>query len=509
MSPVDVLQQPAHLWVPPRLGSFGGEIVDWCRQMGVPIDPEQARDIDAHASYGPQGRWVALENAEIEGRQNGKTSNVVLPMTLADLWLLPTRNNDPDKVIWTAHLMKTTLDTFKTIKKLIEANPEMSRRVKNVRESKTDQGVDFHNGWTLDLMARTGGGGRGLTKCKRLVFDEALYLRVDAMGALLPTMRTHPNPQISYASSAGKPESDFLRALMKRGRKGGDPTLSYVEYKADGGWKRPGCALGINCSHIHPAYGGPAGCTLDDEQQWRKANHAIDRGRMGVPFLRAENRALRQTPEGVLESGREMLGWEEEADDAGERPFDVDKWSALAGPTDQGDARPVFFLDNSPNSRSGAIGVAWFGPGRRPAVELAAYRGGTGWVVARAAELAKAYPNAKFAAAKDGAAGALDPALKAKQITVDWWTRQEMARACVHVGTLVKDAGFVHDGDPLVDAAVEAAVKQDIGEGELWVMSRKGPETGADLAPLYAVVGALWLLEKTQGSNYDLFDSFG
>lgn len=505
MMPPGVVQEPAHLWIPPRVGSWGDEIVDWCRAMGVPIDPEQARDIDAHASYGPGGRWVALENAEIEGRQNGKTSNVVLPMTLADLWLFPTTSGDPDKVIWTAHLMKTTLDTFKTIKRLIESNPEMSSRVKAVRESKTDQGVDFMNGWTLDLMARTGGGGRGLTKCKRLVFDEALYLRVDAMGALLPTMRTHPNPQISYASSAGKPESDFLRALMKRGRKGGDPTLSYAEYKADGGWKRPGCLLGVNCSHIHPDYGGPAGCVLDDEQQWRKANHAIERGRMGVAFLRAENRALRQTPEGVLESGREMLGWEEEGDDDADRPFNPGEWALLVADKPTGD-RPVFFLDNSPLGRSGSIAAASMVAGR-PHVDLIGYRGGTDWFVARARELAVAYPNAVFAAARDGAVGALAPQLTAAGVDVDWWSRQEVARACVHVGNQVSKGGFTHDGDENTTAAVEAAVKKDIGDGELWVLSRKGPATGADLSPLYAEVGALWLLEKQQGVEYDVAES--
>jgi hypothetical protein len=500
-----VVQVPAYLWVPPRLGSWGDEIVDWCRAMGHQIDPEQARDIDAHASYGPGGRWVALENAEIEGRQNGKTSGVVLPMTLADLWLFPTTSGDPDKVIWTAHLMKTTLDTFKTIKRLIEANPEMSRRVKAIRESKTDQGVDFMNGWTLDLMARTGGGGRGLTKCKRLVFDEALYLRVDAMGALLPTMRTHPNPQISYASSAGKPESDFLRALMKRGRAGGDPTLSYAEYKADGGWKRPGCAAGRNCSHIHPDYGGPAGCRLDDEQQWRKANHAIERGRMGVAFLRAENRALRQTPAGVLESGREMLGWEEEGDDDADRPFDKDLFAELAADQPAGE-RPVAFLDNSPNSRSGSIAVASV-VGGRPHVDLVAYRGGVDWFVDRVKVLAKDQPDVVFAGARDGAASALEPKLTAAGIAVDWWTRQEMARACSHVAAQIEKGLITHDGDPLVQAAVEAAVKKDIGDGELWVMTRRGPETAADLSPLYAVVGALWLLEKRQGIEYDVTES--
>lgn len=500
----DEVQEPAHLWVPPRLGSWGDEIVDWNRAMGVPIDPEQARDIDAHASYGPGGKWVALEAVEIEGRQNGKTSNVVLPMTLADLWLFPGRHADPDRVIWTAHLMKTALDTFKSIKRLIEANPEMSSRVKAIRESKTDQGIDFMNGWTLDLMARTGGGGRGLTKCKALIFDEALFLLVSAMGALMPTMRTHPNPQVRYASSAGKPESDHLRSLMKRGRAGGDPTMSYAEYRADGGWDTPGCAAGRRCTHLI----GVEGCTLDDERQWMKGNHAIRRGRMGLPFLRAEQRALRQTPEGVLEAGRELLGWEESGDDPASHPISVDAWNVRAVDDVETSGVPAFFISVAPFGGSAAIGVAAVGPGGGPHVALAGYRGGVDWVLGRCEELKEAHHGAKFAASTTGGFRVLEHEFRAANLDVDLWTEQEMAAACGHTGRLVDEGAFTHDGDRLVSDAVGVAVKKDVGTA-LWVLTRKGAAGGVDLEPIYAEIGALWLLEKQTRSSYDLLDSFG
>lgn len=505
LGPDDPPQVPAFLSVPDRLGSWGDEIVDWCRSIGMPIDPEQARDIDAHASFGPGGKWAALEAVEIEGRQNGKTSNVVLPMTLADLWLFPGRHADPDRVIWTAHLMKTTLDTFKQIKRLIDANASMSARVKMVRESKTDQGIDFMNGWTLDLMARTGGGGRGLTKCKALVFDEALFLRVDAMGALMPTMRTHPNPQVRYASSAGKPESDHLRSLMKRGRAGGDPSLSYAEYRADGGWDTPGCALGRRCTHLIDV----DGCTLDDEQQWMKANHAIRRGRMGLPFLRAEQRALRQTAEGVLEAGRELLGWEESGDDPASHPISKAAWDARAASGEVvTSGAPAFFISVAPFSGSAAIGVAAVGPDGRPHVELAGYRGGVDWVLGRCKELKANHEGAKFAAATTGGFRVLEHEFRAANVDVELWTEQEMGAACVHTGRLVDEEAFTHDGDRLMSDAVEVAVKKDIGTA-LWVLTRKGSAGGVDLEPIYAAVGALWLLEKQTRATYDLLDSFG
>lgn len=514
LGPEDPVQEPAHLWIPERRGSWGDEIADWSRSIGLPVDPEQARDIDAHASYGAGGRWVALEAVEIEGRQNGKTSGVVLPMALADCFLFAPEDSSeelpPDKVIWTAHLMKTALGTFNQIKRLIESNASLSRRVKAIRESEAGpgRGIDFMNGWSFDLMARTAGGGRGLTKCKRLVFDEALFLKVQPMGALIPTLRTHPNPQISYASSAGTPESDHLRALQKRGRKGGDPTLSYVEWRADGGWDNPGCAMGRRCTHIHREHGGPAGCTLDDEDQWVKANHSIRRGRIGLVFLRSEGRTLRSTPEGVIESGRENLGWEESGDDPASHPISAADWNERADDTIETTGVPSFFISVAPFSGSAAIGVAAVGPGGRPHAALAGYRGGVDWVLDRCKELKEAHPGAKFAAATTGGFRVLEHEFRAANVDVELWTEQEMGAACVHTGRLVDEESFTHDGDRLVSDAVTVAIKKDIGTA-LWVLTRKGAAGGVDLEPIYGEIGALWLLEKQTRATYDLFQSFG
>jgi hypothetical protein len=108
---------PAHLWIPPgRRGSYGDEVVDWSASIGHPVDAEQALAIDAGASYGPGGNYLALEFAVKEGRQNGKTDRVVLPMTLADFFLFRV-----PVITWTSHLMDTSLATFKVVKALVEA----------------------------------------------------------------------------------------------------------------------------------------------------------------------------------------------------------------------------------------------------------------------------------------------------------------------------------------------------------------------------------------------------
>lgn len=515
-----LVQLPSTLWVPPRVGSYGDEVLDWSAQHGFTLDPEQKRDVDALVSYGPGGKWLTLESCVIEGRQNGKTTNELLPVAMADAWGL--FGGPPDRVVWTAHLMATTLDVFKTVTRLIDTYETLSSRVKAIRQSKSERAVELMDGSEFLFAARTAGGGRGIGG-KRIVFDEAFALMAGPLGALVPILSARPDPQINYGSSAGKGESVALRKLQRRGRARNDPALILIEYRARGSWSKPGCDLGTNCTHTY----GTAGCQLDDEDSWRSANHAIARERITLAFVRNERRTLPP-----LEFGRERLGWEEEGDDA-DRPISPEDWAATAVPADQPvpDGVPVFFLDVAPNGRSASIGLAidqrpatGVDDGERrqlvPHAELAAHRIGVDWFVDRAKELKTRYPRALFAGSATGGIGALLPALAAAGLavhvagtdkgrprphragTIRLYSDAEMARACVHTAQLVAgpDHGMTHTDDPLLTTAVEGTTSRDLGDG-LWLLTRRGEQT-VDLSPLYAEVGALWLLETSRSSRY-------
>lgn len=490
-APPAPLQQPATLWVPERVGSYGPEIIDWAEGIGISMDLEQRRDIDVLASYGPGGQWLTPEAGIIEGRQNGKTKSVLLPIALADLFLF---SFEPDRIFWTSHLMKTSRDTFTRVQELIAANASLSRRVKEIVEAKSEEAIHLMDGSSLEFVARTGGGGRGLGG-KRIVFDEALFLQLLAMGSLLPTLRARSNPQINYGSSAGKPESDHLRSLQARGRRGGDPGLILVEYRAEGGWDKPGCLGGTKCTHIF----GVEGCSLDDEARWRQGNHAIGRGRMRIQALRDERSILCRTLEGVLEFGREALGWEELGDDDAEKPISPEGWAATAVPADapKPTGRPAFFLDISPDLASASIGVAADRDGGVPHAELPGHQLGIDWLIARVKQLHADHPDAKWGAMATGSPSTMVTKLKALGIELELLTEQEMARACVHMQTLTTEPyGVTHAEDPDLTAAVAGAAKKNVGEG-LWVLTRKN--VSVDLSPLYAQVGACWLLEKHRG----------
>jgi len=480
---------PAHLWIPPRLGSYGAEAVDLARLAGRELDPEQELAVDAVLSYGPGGRWVSLESATVEGRQNGKTEGVLEPVVLFDLFLLPA-----DRIVWTAHLFRTSRASFMDFRTMIDSTPELSRRVKKIIEERGAEAIELHSGALLEFLARSRGGGRGLGG-KRLVMDEAGFLSAESMGALIPTLSARGDPHIDYGASAGLAASDHLRRLVARGRAGGDPSLTYVEWCSPGGWDDPPCLTGLRCSHEV----GSDGCSLDDESLWPRANHSLGKVRangtgLTYEYVRNERRAL---PPG--EFGRERMGWHDLPDEV-TKPISAAAWESCAAMLAEMPARPVFFLDCSPGQVSSSVSGAALHDGR-PYVALADYRPGSDWLVARAVELKEKYPGCRFGALASGAVSSLLPALESAGIVPDLLSNQDMGRACAHLQKLVADGALAHSGDVQFARALDGAVKRDIGD-DLWAWSRR---KSADITALVSATGAAWLLETRP--SYNLLDS--
>ena len=482
------LVQPAHLWVPDRVGSYGDEAIDLAELAGRTLDAEQRLAVDAMLSYGPGGRWVALEAAVLEARQNGKTSGILLPVVLADLFLF-----DADRIVWTAHLFRTARDAFADVVSLIDGTEYLSRRVKKITYANGEESIELMSGARLEFLARSKGGGRGLGG-KRLIMDEALFLSAESMGALIPTLSAREDPQINYGSSAGLGTSDHLRALRGRGRKGGDPSLVWVEWCAPGGWEDPPCERGRECPHT----AGTEGCALDDETLWPLANPALGR-RITYEFVRAERRALPWE-----EFGRERLGWFDLPLAVDERPIEPEDWAgcALEVP-ERPPGTPSFFIDCSPGLSSASITAAVMHAGR-PRVELSDYRPGASWLEGedgRVLELARAHPGARFAAFGAGAVAALLPGLADLGVEVELFGNQDMGRACGHLQKLVTTHGLTHDGNPLFESALKGAVKRPLGD-DLWTWSRR---KSADISPIVSATGAAWLLETEP--DYDVMMS--
>ena len=84
-------------------------------------------------------------------------------------------------------------------------------------------------------------------------------------------------------------DSDVLRGIRDRGRKGDDRRLAYFEWGDD----RPGTCDIDGCDH---ALGTP-GCALDDRSRWERANPAygrrITKSRLRRSVRRCRRRSLR------------------------------------------------------------------------------------------------------------------------------------------------------------------------------------------------------------------------
>lgn len=468
--------RPQHLWVPPGVGSYGDEAVDMMRRAGRDLDAEQVHDVTCMLTYRPGGRWAAFEEVIIEPRQNGKSGGVLMAVVMFDLFLLK-----PDRIVWTAHLFKTAREAFMDIKQLIDATPELSKRVKAIREGKGDEAVELHNGALLEFLARSEGGGRGLGG-KRLVFDEALFLGADSMGALIPTLAARSvtgDPQIMYGSSAAVLRSDHLRVLRDRGRKGGDPSLVYIERCAPGSWDDPGCADGPECTHLV----GIDGCALDDESLWKLANHALGK-RISYEYIRNERRSM-PTPE---QFGRERLGWHTDPIGVGRLPLEA--WALCFDANSAPTSRPVFMIDASPGLKSVAIVAAMWRPDGLPHLEVVAHSPGSPWVAARAEEL-KVHRPLDWVLDPSGPAGALLPDLAEVGIEPTLMTTRDMGQACEAFGAAVENQGLRHLDDPVLRKAIGGAGRRDVGDG-LWIWSRRKSEI--DICPLVGATGAFWRL---------------
>lgn len=484
---VGTLIPPATLWVPERRGTYGPEVADFAADYGIPIDANQMTDVDALASYGAGGKWLTFESCLKEGRQNGKTKNTVLPITLYDLFTLK-----PDRICWTAQNMNTSMDVFNDVELLIYSNDELRRRVKNISRSDSAISISLLSGASLDFLARTRGGGRGLGG-KRVVFDEALFMSAESMAALLPTLSARSvtgNPQVTYLSSACLLDSTQLWSLTKRGRAMNDPSLIFVERKAPGSWRAPGCA-DPKCPHT---YGEVDGCAMDDRGNWLAGNLALG-VRISYEFIAAERRSLSPTAFGI-----ERLGWDMVPEDE-DRPIRIEDWQTCDVPPDyeRPTGTPRFFVDIEPGLVSASIGVGAVRMNGVPHTELARNGLGTEWLMDEVKRLAKAHPNAKWAGDAKGPILSFAPAFERAGVTLELLSVGEMAAAYGHLVSLLPtrerpEGGHTHAADPLLIMALQVARKRDIG-GKQWLMHR-GDRTDVSISPLVSEAGALWLCEK-------------
>lgn len=468
--------EPAFLHIPPgRTGSLGPEIVDFAASIGHPVDPEQAADIDAFASLGAGGLYLGGTVCKIEGRQNGKTDRVILPMTMFDFFVLGV-----PAVTWTAHLMDTTRKTKAIVERLIEANPSLSARVKEIIDARDSEAIVLMSGAVWEWRARSDAGGRG-GQADIWVADEGGFLTPGMIGARRPTMRSRPNAQMRIAASAALRRSKVLRGYVARGRSGTDPTLVYSEHCAPGSFEDPGCKLGRSCSHVP----GTVGCTLDREDLWHLANHAMGRR---ITYAKMRDERLDMDP---AEFARELLGWHEPGDDDDET-ISVKAWDALGDRVSavRKGERPVFAVVVRPDQTSAVVSVAGARHDGRTHLGLIRQQVVVDKVVDEVAKLNEKHRPRLIVLGPGPATKRLNLAFERAGVRVRVATDQELAQAAATLLASVKipDPDIAHRGEALVRVSLEASKPRKTTDGG-WTFERRDD---ADSVPIVAIALARW-----------------
>lgn len=440
------------------VSTAGPECIELARQGGIILDPWQCDEVNAICGEKADGTWAAFEAALVVARQNGK-NGVLLARQLGGLFAF-----DEWRQTHSAHQMKTTRKHFTELSIMIERTPDFDRRVKIIRTGADTLSIELLDGRRIDFIARSGKSGRGLDG-DTLYLDEALYLRAAMMGALLPLMRTYPNPQVIYASSAPTLESLFLHGLLARARQPDDDELEFY------------LAAWLSSPNVR----------YDDEDNWYRVNPALG-GRITLAQMRREWRTLRKSPEGLVEFARELLSIPEGGEDA-PGVIDYGTWEAAKDPPDP--ARQYrgshiagakrLGLSVSPDGVASSFSVFGVREDGDFHVGTVDRRGGTDWVVERAKELYEETWQPLHVGSTDAASSLLDQ-LDREGVPVVKVSQADYARACFNFLEWVKQRRVRHGHQETMNRAVSAAGKVAVGK-DLWIWARPG---GIDISPLVA-----------------------
>jgi phage terminase large subunit-like protein len=206
------VREPRFLHLPPAASSAGPEAIELAASAGLMLDPWQQDVLCGGLGERPDGKWAATEVGLVVPRQDGKGA-IFEALELAGLFLF----DDWRLLTHTAHRVDTCLEHFRRVRELVEGTPDLSRRVRTIRNANGQESIELTDGTRLNFKARSKGAGRGFSG-DLVVLDEAFYLQ--DLGGMIPTMAARVNPQVWYGSSAPLPreESNILRRLVHRGR---------------------------------------------------------------------------------------------------------------------------------------------------------------------------------------------------------------------------------------------------------------------------------------------------
>ena len=420
--------------------------------------PWQEGVLDDWLGRGEDGMWAAPTCGLSVPRQNGKTLSIQARVQHGMLAL-------GEWVVYTAHLQKTSTETFLEMKAFFE-QPAIAKKVKCVKGALGREEIVLKNGGRVQFVARTRNGGRGLHG-DLLIFDEAQELTAAQQAAFLPAISASANPQTIYTGTP--PDENCVGTVFRKIRR--EALAGRTSKTAWSEW---------SVTEV----GDPK-----DAARWAQANPSL--GRL----------ILESTVESEAEQmdadtfARERLGWWSPESVDVDKCVPADAWAKAETKNPPESGVPCFAVKFAPDGRRGTIAACLKADEGAYHVEVVAHsdRADARWAFGL---LSDAIASAGFVVI-DGKAHSEDMSTMLRDAKVsrrvfDTPGPAEVADACAMFAAAVDSGHVTHYGQASLTEAVTGCKKRHIGR-EGWGFDGAGQydETFAEAAAL-----AYWAARK-------------
>ena len=230
-----------------HLPSRGGELIDLAADLGIELMEWQKFALINTHKIKPDGRWASPINCMVVARQNGKSFLQQIRI-LGGLFLW-----DEQLQIGSAHRLSTSLEQFRAMVQIIEANDSLAKQVKKIRWQHGGEEIETTKG-TRFIVRAGGSAARGVSRPSTIHLDELREMTdIESFASLRYTLMAASNPLVMAYTNAGDHSSVVLNDFRNRALAriaGADDEIGYFE------WSAPTDEISVeNARYSNPAMG--------------------------------------------------------------------------------------------------------------------------------------------------------------------------------------------------------------------------------------------------------------
>ena len=245
------------------LPSKGQELIDFAEQLfpnGL-MEWQKYLAIES-CKVKEDGRWHhPIVNTTV-ARQNGK-STYMMARILMGLF----KWNEPLQIL-SSHRLQTSLERFRELVGMIEANESLAKQVKRIRWAHGSEEIETITGNRLVLKAG-GAAARGMARPSTIYLDELREMRdMESFASLRYSMMAAENPQLLTFTNAGDATSIVLNTFRERALAaigGAKDDLGYFEWSAptddvtleNAAWANPALGITIHPDNLNAVFNDP------------------------------------------------------------------------------------------------------------------------------------------------------------------------------------------------------------------------------------------------------------